>query len=338
MKKLLLKTICLLTLVIATKGYASSQEKNNSSDSFLKNKISVNLGVIPFQEMGTDEIKLSFHGMYGINNWLDAGLFTELSTDLVTFNSGVAVKAHLLPVIINPSFYRFDIYANLQLGLGSIDFNSWGIATGIYLGGGLGAGFNISKNIGVFYEINYSNMYYFIHKAGLKLTSSQKKKFSPTDSYQKGNTTLSIGVSVNHEGGFEQPMMNFNILKGFNDWFDAGLFADLGYYKDYLLDIEFHPFVICYGAAARVHFLPIIVEQTNYKFDLYANFQFGGMSYIHKKIQVNESMYVKRATTIYTETSLGAAYHFNEKIGIFYEFELGNSHGIGHQIGLSFSL
>ncbi len=338
MKKALLKTFCLLLLIITTKDQVSSQENHKSSDSFLKDKISVNLGIIPFQEAGTDNLKLSFNGTYGINNWLEAGLFTEFSTDLYMFNTGLAAKAHLLPIIINPSHYRFDIYANMQFGLSSIDFSYFGTSTSLYLSGGVGAGFNITKNIGLFYEINYSNTYYLNHKVGLKLTSTQKKKFNQTDSHLNGKTTLSVGSSINFENGFKQPMVDIELLRAFNDWFEAGLFIDLGYYKDYIFNIEFRPIVICYGAAARVQILPIIIEQYNNNFDFYADIQFGAKSYIHKKVMIDEYTYAKKTTTFYSKTSLGAAYYFNGKTGLFYELGYSNTDGLSNKLGLSFRL
>ncbi len=336
MKKTLLKTFCLLLLILITTNKVSSQENHKSSDSFLKNKISLNLGVIPFYESGSDNIKISLNGTYGINHWLEAGLFTE--TDFFMYHTGIVAKAHLLPIIINPSYYRFDVYANMHFGLGSFNFEHLGAGTGLYLNGGVGASYNITKNIGLFYEINYSNVYYLNHKVGLKLITSQEKKFIQTDSYLKGKTTLSVGSSITQEYGFKQPMVNIEILRGINDWFELGLFTDLGYYKDYIYNIEFRPLVICYGIATRVHILPIIIEQSNIKFDVYANFQFGGKSYIHKKIMIDEYTYTKRASAIYSKTSFGVAYYLNNTTGLFYEIGYSDTDCLSHQLGLSFRL
>ena len=66
-------------------------------------------------------------------------------------------KAHLLPIIINPSYRRFDVYANLQLGAKSVISHLMSNRTSLFVNGGLGVGYNFSKRIGLFYECNYGN-------------------------------------------------------------------------------------------------------------------------------------------------------------------------------------
>lgn len=70
---------------------------------------------------------------------------------------GVAAKAHLLPIIINPSYRRFDVYANLQLGTKSVIRQTMNDRTSLFVNGGLGVGYNFSKRIGLFYECKYGN-------------------------------------------------------------------------------------------------------------------------------------------------------------------------------------
>lgn len=171
MKKFFLAVFALL--LAATVGDVTAQETKTASDSYIKDRISLNVGAKVFQQYGFDDMFASVDVLYGLNNWLEAGLFTsgrgsyvnyggnDVKYDLVLYY-GVAAKAHLLPVIINPSYRRFDVYANLHLGAKSALYNydSRGIdysRKSLYVNGGLGVGYNFNKRIGLFYECNYSN-------------------------------------------------------------------------------------------------------------------------------------------------------------------------------------
>lgn len=171
MKKFFLVAFALL--LATTVGDVTAQETKTASDSYIKNRISLNVGAKVFQQYGFDDMFASVDVLYGLNNWLEAGLFTsgrgsyvnyggnDVKYDLVLYY-GVAAKAHLLPVIINPSYRRFDVYANLHLGAKSALYNydSRGIdysRKSLYVNGGLGVGYNFNKRIGLFYECNYSN-------------------------------------------------------------------------------------------------------------------------------------------------------------------------------------
>ena len=187
-------------LLAAIVGDVSAQETKQASDSYIKNRISLNVGAKVFQQYGFDDMLASVDVLYGLNNWLETGLFTsgrgsyvnygenDVKYDLVLYY-GVAAKAHLLPVIINPSYRRFDVYANLHLGAKSALYNydSRGIdysRTSLYVNGGLGVGYNFNKRIGLFYECNYSNsdnMIYGVgnldglnHKLGVRLRFNDK--------------------------------------------------------------------------------------------------------------------------------------------------------------------
>ena len=198
MKKIFRITFVLLLVAIV--GKVSAQETKQASDSYIKNRISLNVGAKVFQQYGFDDMLASVDVLYGLNNWLEAGLFTsgrgsyvnygenDVKYDLVLYY-GVAAKAHLLPIIINPSYRRFDVYANLHLGAKSSLYNhdSRGIdysRTSLYVNGGLGVGYNFNKRIGLFYECNYSNsdnMLYGVgnldglnHKLGVRLRFNVK--------------------------------------------------------------------------------------------------------------------------------------------------------------------
>ena len=205
MKKFFLAAFALL--LATTVGDVTAQETKTASDSYIKNRISLNVGAKVFQQYGFDDMLASVDVLYGLNNWLEAGLFTsgrgsyvnyrgsyvnygenDVKYDLVLYY-GVAAKAHLLPIIINPSYRRFDVYANLHLGAKSALYNhdSRGIdysRTSLYVNGGLGVGYNFNKRIGLFYECNYSNsdnMIYGVgnldglnHKLGVRLRFNDK--------------------------------------------------------------------------------------------------------------------------------------------------------------------
>ena len=206
MRKFFMTTFFAL-LLAATVGDVTAQETKTASDSYIKNRISLNVGAKVFQQYGFDDMLASVDVLYGLNNWLEAGLFTsgrgsyvnyrgsyvnygenDVKYDLVLYY-GVAAKAHLLPIIINPSYRRFDVYANLHLGAKSALYNhdSRGIdysRTSLYVNGGLGVGYNFNKRIGLFYECNYSNsdnMIYGVgnldglnHKLGVRLRFNDK--------------------------------------------------------------------------------------------------------------------------------------------------------------------
>ena len=199
MKKFFMTTFFAL-LLAAIVGDVSAQETKQASDSYIKNRISLNVGAKVFQQNGFDDMLASVDVLYGLNNWLEVGLFTsgrgsyvnygenDVKYDLVLYY-GVAAKAHLLPIIINPSYRRFDVYANLHLGAKSSLYNhdSRGIdysRTSLYVNGGLGVGYNFNKRIGLFYECNYSNsdnMLYGVgnldglnHKLGVRLRFNDK--------------------------------------------------------------------------------------------------------------------------------------------------------------------
>lgn len=170
MKKFFFMTFALLFAALV--GDVSAQEIKQANDSYIKNKISLNIGAKVFQEYGFDYLFASVDVLYGLNNWLEAGLFTSGRGSFANYGGnggkydlvlyyGVAAKAHLLPIIINSSYSRFDVYANLHLGAKSVLYNNDLIIdysrTSLYINGGIGVGYNFNKRIGLFYECNYSN-------------------------------------------------------------------------------------------------------------------------------------------------------------------------------------
>lgn len=157
-------------LLVAIVGNVSAQETKQTNDSYIKNNIIVNFGATVFQKYGFDYHMASVDVLYGLNNWLEAGLFTTGRAFYVNYGNndqvynlcmyyGAVARAHLLPLVISPSYNRFDVYANLQLGAKSV-ISGNGVSynhTSFFINGGVGVGYNFNKRIGLFYECNYSN-------------------------------------------------------------------------------------------------------------------------------------------------------------------------------------
>lgn len=188
MKKNLTKIVFTL-LLFSINSFVFAQE-NKKDGLYIKDNVTLNIGTTIYQDYGFDDMMISLDGLYGINNWLETGLFTTIFSDKATFEiAGESVKtrstalyygaegrAHLMPLIINPSYHRFDVYANLQLGAKSFlydkkirDNNLMKNHTKFFINGGIGVGFNFNRNIGLFYECGYSNTDKFNHKIGLML-------------------------------------------------------------------------------------------------------------------------------------------------------------------------
>lgn len=160
--------ITFVLLLVAIVGNVSAQETKQTDDSYIKDNITLNIGTAIFQKYGLEHYMASVDVLYGLNNWFEAGLFTIGRGYYVDYGNiskeydlclyyGVAAKAHLLPIIINPSYRRFDVYANLQLGAKSVISHLMSNRTSLFVNGGLGVGYNFSKRIGLFYECNYGN-------------------------------------------------------------------------------------------------------------------------------------------------------------------------------------
>ena len=179
MKKFLL-TLLLIGAFITN----VNAQSNVSENSFIKDKISINIGggyhhLMPFYNAHA----ISGEALYGLNNWLEVGAVTTLYTGDVPifcypkhsgnriniFNYGIKGKIHFLPLIVNPSFYRVDIYGNLEVGAHSFFYGkSLNIdnRTLFSFNAGGGIGFNITKSFGLFFELNYSNLFLTTHKYG----------------------------------------------------------------------------------------------------------------------------------------------------------------------------
>ena len=176
MKKLILS----LMLVTALLSNIYAQD---SSESFIKDKVSVSLGLgyngKP-ELFKSNRIIVNAEGLYGLNNWLEAGIYLSYLSEKTLTNSineftlakdkvrinvldyGVKGRAHILPLIIKPSFNMIDVYANVEVGAHTVIFskdipNSNYTKFAFNAGGGIG--YNFSESVGIFFECNYSNIY-----------------------------------------------------------------------------------------------------------------------------------------------------------------------------------
>lgn len=176
--------------IINSKDKSSSQT-DNQTPSYIKDKVSVSLGLGYKGKLGlyeSNRIIINAEGLYGINNWLEGGIYVSyltektmigkieelslqrMSTRINVLDYGVKGRAHILPLIIKPSFNMIDVYANVEVGAHTVIFskdipNSNYTKFAFNVGGGVG--YNFSKSIGIFYECNYSNIYKLNHKYGV---------------------------------------------------------------------------------------------------------------------------------------------------------------------------
>ena len=179
-----MKKFLLILLLIGAFITNVNAQINVSENSFIKDKISINIGggyhhLMPFYNAHA----ISGEALYGLNNWLEVGAVTTLYTGDVPiicypkhsgnriniFNYGIKGKIHFLPLIVNPSFYRVDIYGNLEVGAHSFFYGkSLNIdnRTLFSFNAGGGIGFNFTKSFGLFFELNYSNLFSTTHKYG----------------------------------------------------------------------------------------------------------------------------------------------------------------------------
>ena len=178
-----------LTLLFIGAIFTNIDAQNNikkNENSFIKDRISFNIGGgynsrPSYYEY--DRIVMSFEGLYGFNNWLEAGAYFSYLTEsfvntyycepgrVNVLDYGLKGRAHILPLIIKPSFYMVDIYGNLEVGGHSVFYrNRMGMNidnnTQFCVNAGGGIGFNFNKFFGIFYECNYSNIYKLNHRYG----------------------------------------------------------------------------------------------------------------------------------------------------------------------------
>lgn len=168
--------------IINSKDKSSSQT-DNQTPSYIKDKISISIGMGYNFQQGLyqyDRFIFSVEGLYGLNNFLEAGVYFSYLTEKTLTNSineitltkdkvrinvldyGVKGRAHILPLIIKPSFNMIDVYANVEVGAHTVIFSK-DIPNDNYtkfaFNAGGGIGYNFSESVGIFFECNYSNIY-----------------------------------------------------------------------------------------------------------------------------------------------------------------------------------
>ena len=178
----------------------AQQQETKQEFPYIRNQINVNVGRIK----DTHGIMnhefffgyLSSEVMYGINDWLETGVFCsclrlksgEINNNQgrlyypLVLNYGLAAKAHLFPAIINPSFSWADLYASAQIGTfanttGGDPERKFSCFKGYSLRGMLGAGVNFSRHFGLFYEFGYCTFERFNHRIGLNVRFGGPKKW-----------------------------------------------------------------------------------------------------------------------------------------------------------------
>ena len=135
-------------------------------------------------------------GNYGLNNWLEAGLFIDGGRFSISyfaadetdeygnslqyrvknnyiFRYGLNANIHVLHIFVNPDYYKFDIYVNPKIGLKS---TIWGEApdkpeflqnsTTFHYGIGAGVGVNFSRRFGLYLDLNNEKFKYNVLRIG----------------------------------------------------------------------------------------------------------------------------------------------------------------------------
>ena len=124
------KNVFILAFMLTCCMGLAQQPETKQEFPYIRNQINVNIGRIKdTQGMMNHEFffgYMSSEVMYGINDWLETGLFCsclrlrsgEINNNQgrlyypLVLNYGLAAKAHLFPAIINPSFAWADLYCS----------------------------------------------------------------------------------------------------------------------------------------------------------------------------------------------------------------------------------
>ena len=177
-----------------------SQESSKTASLYIRDQININIGRINDTKgvMNKEFFfgYMSVEALFGVNEWLETGVFCSwlrLRTGEIlnnqgnlyyplVLNYGFASKAHLFPVIINPSFSLVDLYASAQVGTyagttGGDPARESFCFRGINLRGSLGFGLNFNRHFGVFYEFGYGILEGFNHRIGLSIRFGGPKRW-----------------------------------------------------------------------------------------------------------------------------------------------------------------
>ena len=163
MKKLLLSLLLVLVMmgnVNAQKKEFINLENTHSSDSFIKGKFNINVAAMMYHDYGMDDWLLSVDVLYGINDYFSAGLFIS---KLVYY--GADARLHLLPLMVDPKYALLDLYANVQLGARTTEYDFSN--TSFFINPSLGLSYSFPKVMGIFVDCGYSNTDGLNYKVGL---------------------------------------------------------------------------------------------------------------------------------------------------------------------------
>lgn len=181
MKKGILTTLFLLIVLCGV-----AQNSNNEKP-YIKNSISIGAGAL-ITNMSGAKTMIALNADYGVTNWLEIGLYLSnwtsakhefymINPDNSTtyyrpfiFEYGIDCKAHLLPVVVRPSFYKADVYLDVHAGLCTTcrdRYENMPDDTRFMADACIGASFNFTRNVGVFYEFGYSNVNRLTNRIGI---------------------------------------------------------------------------------------------------------------------------------------------------------------------------
>lgn len=175
MKKHLKSLAVCAFVLLETLAFSQSPEAKNKQP-YIRNQFNVNLAVLKtFGNSATNPttnfpLCPSLEINYGLNDWLEVGLMSTFrimtqasQNSLFSFHT-IDAKAHLFPVVIDPSFHIADLYATVQAGLCHYPgAEGLGVASRVKAcwGGNVGIAFNPTRHFGLFAEYGYNSAYYF---------------------------------------------------------------------------------------------------------------------------------------------------------------------------------
>ncbi len=164
-------------------------QSNSTLRPFINGQMNISLSGIHYQRF--DKLAPKVEILYGINNWLETGLFGSGIGYKFFDNEGTLYrpctvligaegKAHLFPAIINSSFHYVDLYAITKIGTKyyiSDGYHPEQSGMGWFFSGGVGAAANISRHFGLFYEWQYNSLRTPTHSFGLNIRFGGPKKW-----------------------------------------------------------------------------------------------------------------------------------------------------------------
>lgn len=153
-----------------------------------------------------------------------------------------------------------------------------------------------------------------------------------TESFIKDRVSFTFGLGYNAQPSYYESnryVASLELLKGKNHWFELGPYITYLTEDVYMIRVN----ILDYGIKGRVHFLPLIIDPSFYKIDVYANIEVGGHS-----VFFNKHTGIDNYTKLSINTGGGIGYYFSPYFGLFVEFNHNNIYDFNYRFGYMFRL